>query len=367
MEAANPASSRSKRSLEIDFVKFMAIIFMIFVHVYEVYARNAFRESPGYGNHVLYFLNSILEFFGGVTAAPTFMFCMGIGITLSKNPAPIKFVKRGVELLLVGLLVNFLEDIFPIIWEAPSLDIILEDIPILFANDVYFFFGMTFFFFAIAFTVKKPVIFCSIAGALSLIGGFFLPYMDFGSDNIVWNLVFGLFVYTNKYVFFPVTSWIIFPTAGYLFGRIMRKTDNKVRFYKISALVSAGILVLTTVLGLSLGYKNSMLNPFESSDYEYYVPNFISQLWGVAFVIIWIAISYMIVGKIRDGKFKNLVIWGSTNIMPVYVLQWLVIALMIPVLKLSFNTLFTYAACTVITAMTFGLTKLYLLLKRRLQ
>lgn len=367
METTNLVSSQSKRYFEIDFVKFAAIIFMIFVHVYEVFSHDAFWESHGYENNMLYFLNYIIEFFGGVTAAPAFMFCMGLGITFSKNPMPSKFMKRGVKILLVGLLVNFFEEILPIFWETPSFEEILEAIPGLFSNDVYFFFGLTFFFFAFAFIVKKPVLICSIAGVLSLIGSFFLPYMDFASDNIAKNLVLGLFVYTNEYVFFPITAWIVFPTAGYLFGRIMSKVDIKANLYKISAAVSVGILALTTVFGLSLGYTNSMLNALECSAYDYYVPNFFSQLWGVAFVIVWIAISYLIVGKIKDGKFRDLVIWSSENIMPIYVLQWLVIALMIPVLKLSYNIFFPYIACALITVMTFGFTKIYLSLKKKMR
>ena len=185
METTTLASSRQKRYLEIDFVKFAAIIFMIFVHTYEVFTYDAFFESPGYENPVLYALNFIVEFFGGAPAAPVFMFCMGLGITFSKNPTPSKFMKRGVVLLLVGLLVNFLEEILPIFWEAPSFDEIHEAVPGLFANDVYFFFGLTFFFFAFVFAVKKPVLICSIAGAISLIGGFFLPYIGFASDSTV--------------------------------------------------------------------------------------------------------------------------------------------------------------------------------------
>ena len=268
--------SRQNRYLEIDLAKFVAIISMIVNHAYEGFAYREFLKSPGCENPVLYTLNFIISFLGGVPAAPVFMFCMGLGITFSKNPNQSKLMKRGVQLLLVGLLVNFIIQILPIFWEAPSFDKILGTIPGLFANDVYFFFGLTFFFFAFAFAVKKPVLICSIAGILSLIGGFFLPYTNFGSDNIVRNIVLGLFVYTNKYVFFPITAWIVFSTAGYLFGIIMKKVDNKEKFYKMSALVSVSILAITTGLGLSYGYKNSMLNPFEASEYEYYVPNFLS-------------------------------------------------------------------------------------------
>lgn len=129
--------------------------------------------------------------------------------------------------------------------------------------------------------------------------------------------------------------WIIFPVAGYLFGRVLRKVAPRSQLYKISAPVSAGILVLTTVIGFSLGYENSMLNILDCTERDYYAPNFFSQLWGLTFVIVWIALCYLIVRRIKDGRFMDLVIWSSENIMPIYVLQWLVIALMTPVMQLK--------------------------------
>ena len=358
--------SRPNRYLEIDLAKFVAIISMIVNHAYEVFAYREFLKSPGCENPVLYTLNFIIAFLGGVPAAPVFMFCMGLGITFSKNPNQSKLMKRGVQLLLVGLLVNFIIQILPIFWEAPSFDKILGTIPGLFANDVYFFFGLTFFFFAFVFTVKKPVLICCIVGALSLIGGFFLPYIDFDTGNTALNLVLGLFVHTDEYSYFSIASWIIFPIAGYLFGKVLSKEDSKAKFYKFSAVICAGILALTTVMGLSYGYKNSMLNPLGAAE-KYYIPNFFSQLWGVAFVIIWIALCYLITGKMKDGRFKNLVIWGSKNIMPIYVLQWLTIVLMKPVLELSADIFFTCVICAVITVMTFCITKLYLYLKAKMR
>ena len=59
-----------------------------------------------------------------------------------------------------------------------------------------------------------------------------------------------------------------------------------------SAAVSAGVFALTTVISLSLGYENSMLNALDCEDADYYAPNFFNQLWGVAFVIIWNALCF---------------------------------------------------------------------------
>lgn len=369
MQAKKPIPTKTKRYAEIDFVKFAAIIFMIFVHTYEVYAYDAFFDSPDYEKPVLYALNFIIEFLGGAPAAPVFMFCMGVGISFSRTTdmGYTTFLKKGVMLLLVGFLVNFLEQVLPVFWSVSVTDTeeILKKIPALFANDVYFFFCLTFFFFAFAFAVKKPVLVCSIAIVLCLIGGFVLPNRNFASDGTVANLLFGLFVRTDDYSFFPLASWIIFPTSGYLFGLLLTNTEDKAGLYKKAAALASAVLVLTTVIGLSLGYENSMLNALECEDADYYAPNFFSQLWAVAFVMLWIALSWTITHRMKNGKFKCLVEWGSRNIKPIYVIQWLVLALMTPFLELSYNIFFTIVACILATVLTFGATKLYLQLKTK--
>lgn len=356
---------RKERYPEIDLLKFMAIIFMIFVHTYEFNTYDAFFESPGYENPVLYALNFLIEFLGGAPAAPVFMFCMGLGITFSQNAAPSKLLKRGGILLLAGLLVNFLEEILPLVWEVESFEEILEAFPGLFANDVYFFFGLTFFFFSFAMAVKKPALVCGIACALSLIGGFFLPYLDFCTENTALNLILGLFVRTDEYAFFPFTSWIVFPTVGYLFGKLFVKTEDRKKLYRRSAILAAVVLILVTVVGLSLGYENSMLNALDCEDADYYAPNFFSQLWGLSFVVLLAAAAYWITGKMKEGRLTALITWGSKNVMTLYILQWLVIAILAPVVCLSSNIFYTYLICAVVTVLTYFATKLYLKLNRR--
>lgn len=355
-----------QRYLEIDFMKFAAIIFMIFVHTYEAYALNAFLNSHSYENPLLYGLNYIIEFLGGVPAAPVFMFCMGIGIVFSKKSTPAKLLKRGYSLFMIGLFVNFLEQILPVFWEQPGIEELLEEAPWIFATDVYFFFGLTFFFFALAFALKKPEVVCEIACMLSLIGGLLLPAIEFSSDSLIANLVLGLFVYTGEYSFFPFIPWILFPAAGYLFGKTLLENKERKVLYRKCAIIGATVLILVTIIGLKLGIENSMLNSLDCGEGDYYAQNIISQIWGLGFIGLWLAISFCFTESLKEGKLMNLISWGSKNVMSIYVIQWVVIAAVTPILCMSSNIVFTYISCTLVTISTFILTKAYLTIKSNL-
>ena len=359
-------SSVKKRYMEIDIIKFAAIIFMIFVHTYEIFTYEAFFESPDYEKPVVYAFNYLIEFLGGVPAAPVFMFCLGLGNIFSRDNSPLKQTKRAFMLLLLGLLVNLFEQVFPLIWENPSLEDLIDAIPWLFSNDVYFFFTLACLFFAFAYATKKPVLVCGITCVLSLVGGFFFPFMDFTSDNAVRNTLLGLFFYTNELSFFPFTSWIVFPAAGYLFGAVLTKTEDRKKLYTRCAIIGIIGLVLITVIGLSLGYENSMLNALECADEDFYTPNFFSQTWALAFIMLFIPVCYWISTKIKPGKLTNLFTWGSRRVKELYVLQWLVIVPFTPILMLSSNIAFTYAMAAVITVLTFLLVALYMFVKSKL-
>ena len=77
----------SGRQKELDFAKGLAIIFMIIVHVNEVY-QNSNLEGGIY--------NRFIEFIGSPPAAPIFMFLLGVGIVYSKNISANILFNRGI-------------------------------------------------------------------------------------------------------------------------------------------------------------------------------------------------------------------------------------------------------------------------------
>lgn len=354
MQAVVP--NQKNRHREIDLIKFCAIVFMIFVHTYELYAYDEFFESPAYENTFQYILNFIVEFLGGAPAAPVFMFCMGFCLKISRRTNVSKLLKRGVVLIVLGLQVNLLEELLPLVWDKPDLEMLLESLPGLFANDVYFFFAMAFFFFAFAYATKKPVLVSAVACALCLIGGFFLPYKDFSSESSLCNIIVGLFFRTDEYAFFPFCSWIVFPTAGYLFSWFLTTQDDRDKTYKRVFIVALVVILAVSAVYFATDIENSMLNALDCEDSDYYSPNFFSQIWAIAFVLLWMSVAYRIMKRTKDGKVTKVIEWGSNNTMALYIVQWLVLAVLTPVIRVSSNIFYAYLMCLTVTALTFLLT-----------
>ena len=94
----------SGRQVELDLAKCLAIFFMIFLHCLMV--------TSGFANDISLFLQrGIGQLVGGPFAAPVFMFAMGVGFAYSRHQDTIYLIKRGIKLMLLGLVVNVGEHI----------------------------------------------------------------------------------------------------------------------------------------------------------------------------------------------------------------------------------------------------------------
>ena len=92
------------RQIELDIAKGFAILFMIWVHTAET-----FSAGTGLGYEI------VDNFLGGPFAAPVFMVCMGIGMRYGRKTDVKDFVKRGIELLVIGLILNIFRYVLPML------------------------------------------------------------------------------------------------------------------------------------------------------------------------------------------------------------------------------------------------------------
>ena len=102
---------KTKRMELPDLLRGLAIIFMVLVHVMNIYGD--LNASSG-AKH------AIVDFLGGPPAAPVFMVVMGFFFMYKKTSLQ-KSIKRGVGLLLTGYLLNFLRGYLPL---ALSIDML---------------------------------------------------------------------------------------------------------------------------------------------------------------------------------------------------------------------------------------------------
>jgi len=88
-----------KRLDAVDLARGLAIVFMIAVHMLEVYADKYVQNS---------IFGGIIEFLGGPPAAPVFMMLMGLSFMYSRKKDLKTSIIRGVKIFLLGYLLNIL-------------------------------------------------------------------------------------------------------------------------------------------------------------------------------------------------------------------------------------------------------------------
>ena len=108
-----------------DLLKGVAVIFMIQVHIVELFAVQSFFDSQ---------TGKILLFLGGPPVAPFFLITFGFFIAKSKKNT-LQLFKRGCSILILGLLLNIALN-FNLIVSVLRGRFVIELIPYLFGIDI---------------------------------------------------------------------------------------------------------------------------------------------------------------------------------------------------------------------------------------
>ncbi len=305
------------RQVELDMAKTLSIIFMVFVHVAWVILSFDNNLSNAY---VLLFSNIL----GRPCAAPVFMFCMGVGIVYSRRNQWDKMIRRGVTLFLAGIVVNIFEFFIPYYvygflfgsWDVFTIAGGL----LLFCIDILAFAGLTFILLGI---LKKLEIsnrnLLILAIAMSIIGSL-LRYTDFGVP--VLNLLFGYFIGTKGgFTAFPLLNWFIIPVAGYLWGQYFSRAKNKRQFFKYWPIYFIIALVYFAI-------STQITNGFLTDIHQYYFMTTIDALFCLIYVHGNIGLCLYISKFLPDIAIKTSIVLSS-NIINIYVIQWLYVPLII--------------------------------------
>ena len=134
---------KADRIPELELMKAIAIVGMVFVHIYE-YTGFAFSTTEG----AVYLLGLTVEFFGGVISAGTFMFAMGSGSAFSQKATPRTCFDRFTQLMLLGLVMNLFTQWIPMLTAAEKTSL-AEGWYRIFAVDIYPFAALAMLYFAI--------------------------------------------------------------------------------------------------------------------------------------------------------------------------------------------------------------------------
>lgn len=322
------------RQLELDIAKGLAILFMVFVHCFESLTPIEVTAT-GY----------MIEFLGGPLAAPVFMFALGVGIVYSRKSTPADLAVRGIRLLILAYVLNFLRSSLPQMFQyfrTGDPGYAKEAVALLFGVDILPFAGLVFLFFAATYKLSFTSIHYLLSGLI--MAGANLLLLNVVPKDTVLNVISGSFWGTNYYAWFPFLTWIMYPLAGYLFGELLMRCTNKKRLYMQTLQIAFSILGL---LAIYFVLKDGDLRALNHLILEaYYHHTIVANLFMIAVTLAWLSTLYFWTAHIPSRIKATLARW-SKNITPLYfvhgvILGW-TLAFVEPTLTLPWMFVYSIA------------------------
>ena len=291
------------RNRTADLLKGLAVIFMIQVHLVELFATADIYVS---------WIGKISLFLGGPPAAPVFMVVMGYYFAMSKRTMK-GGVIRGLKLILLGFLLNVGLNLHLFI-KIVNGSIVTSPWPYLFGVDILFLAGLSLIILSIVkhyFKLKLwpyvillafvfiVQIFDSSARQTGVLAYFKAYFMG---DSIWWS-------------YFPLIPWLAYPTAGFIFYIIKNQVDVSYKNYRSYLMLFSGII---TIIFISYGINISA----ELS--EYYHHGILFFLYTSCFLIFY-AIGVEMITHMEGTWLSKWIEWLGIHVTAVYVIQWLLI------------------------------------------
>lgn len=305
------------RQLEVDIAKAEMVLMLPFIHcIIEC------TTDEGLCSGIPYFFDTII---GGPFSAPMYLFAMGICLVYSRRNTPRKEFLRGLTLIGVFYLNNTCRFLIPYLVGYQLSGDREQFIEPLFyrwlGNDVLLFAGMAMMVIALFrhYDVSDRAM-LAISAALSvtssLIG-------DVDAHSMFGNIFLGYFIGTDDATGlvisdFPLMTWLIFPVAGYVFGKVLIrvKEGNKSEFYlRISPIPLTAALIYFPI-GIHFGW--GMFGEGQNCYYH-------MMIWDVCICLcldigmlgVWYALS----NHMGWGS-KGFLTEVSANITAIYCIHW---------------------------------------------
>ncbi|MBQ8073588.1 MAG: DUF1624 domain-containing protein [Clostridia bacterium] len=320
---------RPGRVPEIELMKAVAIISMVLVHVFEM--SSGIMLSSRNENIAGY----MIELFGGVLSAGVFMFAMGWGAAYSKRTMPQTYLKRAFSLFILGIVINLFEEYLPAILVPDTYGPLPEILPSILATDIYFFSSLMSLYFALMKMLERKR---GMTAAVSILTLAVCVYLNitigveaFTTGSKWLDTILGLFIRVNEYSYFPFISWFVFPIMGYWLARGYQKVSLR------RALIFAFITGIEALFFAEWFIRSNRMmdatifNVVEIEEEFYYALHPLYALAGYGIIAVEFLLVHFIL-KLSHGQLHPTLTTMSRNVSPIYVVQWLTIGLLSPVL-----------------------------------
>lgn len=319
MKLFNTEEVNTGRQWAFDFTKFIAIVSMVVVHTF-IYIYGEENMNSGFQ----YRLNNI---YGGVLAAPAFMFAMGVGVAYSRRSDAAIMAQRALKLIVAGYLLNVMRCLPQLLlWQGgygeEHHDSFLEELMLF---DILQFAGFAFLLFALLMKLKATPTAVLLTGVALSVVGTFVRYVDMGSmwTNLLCYPFVGIHV-GELWTSFPLANWFIFVAAGYWLGKLIRRCNDLERFY---ALVTPVASIVFTIGMIYLTHRAMGMFGEETNDAFYYLTP-LDALICIAGTLLVAGVGHFIMPhepKVLYDEVKQV----SNDVTRIYLIHWVFVSYLI--------------------------------------
>lgn len=296
------------RILGLDLARGVAILVMVIGHTLGIYAIPGVVFSPA---------GLVVVVVGVTLGAPVFTFLLGASLAFSKRATLKTGVVRGLKLLLLAYLLNFLRGTFPALLMprlfGMRLDSIAPHTPasLFWTVDILHFAGLAVIVLTfIRSIVRKPTIWVMLAVAAAV------------SAPMVWDRQSGwppldwlLRVVWGRAAF-PLFPWVSYPLVGMALGFWLVSSIDRNLLFRRAAGAGVTLLLLGTVITLS--------DPkFHLGDYFHSGPGGVMGMTGL--VLTWVAVCHWLVQRVKANPIFKLFYFWSARVTTVYCAHWIII------------------------------------------
>lgn len=288
-----------------DLLKGLAVLFMVQVHLMELFATTTIFNSS---------IGKVSLFLGGPTAAPIFMIIMGYYCSFNKGTVFV--LKRGVKLILLGLLLNILLN-FHLFTAIYFEKFVLNPWEYLWGVDILFLAGLSLLSITALryFFKKRWYLYFSFALIIVSVSPFIQDFLK--SDHEIRYLLafFGGKYSWSYFAFFP---WVAFPLVGYGIKLLHKKHEGFQLLPKIKLGIS---IVLLIIIAFTIKWASTITHDLSS----YYHFETLFFIWTLLFLALYSFLVHLVDKHFGNSIVFTYVKWVGKNVTVFYFLQWIII------------------------------------------
>ena len=295
-----------------DLAAGLAVFFMILVHILWHWGEPSTWTTP---------IGEAISFAAGPTAAPVFVFLMGASLGATKRTSFRSLAARGLWLVFLGYVLNFLRGVIPAALGLASGVITADQVApytlwwLGTTVDLHHMVGFSLVAIAALRTKVEPGwIWLALAGLLILIAPI-ARAVAVGSPILDAPLT--PFVGSAPNVYYAVVPWLAYPLAGAVFGRLITQAADRTAVFRRGAMIGMGLI------GVGLGLIYLQRPGFDVYTYWRQPLSFAVAIFGV--ILVWLALCDAVTRRPRIDRRLRVVYGWSDRVIAMYFSHWIIV------------------------------------------